>query len=124
MTAETPQETTRWRIGKIGAVLAQAGHPAFKMETAAISHLGDPVRQPGYTACSRAGEHDCVCVEWIDRYMERGNRWRHETSQLAQTLRDAGYTVEGPLPRGSNWTDGMLRVTRPPTATHEDGTAP
>jgi hypothetical protein len=111
--AVTTEETTRWRVGKIGAVLAKAGHSASEMETVAISHLGDPVRRPGYTVCSRAGEHDCVYVEWIGPYMQRGDRWRHETGRLAQTLRDAGYTVEGPLPRGSNWTDGMLRVTRP-----------
>ena len=111
--AETPEETTRWRVGKIGQALAQAGHPAYRRDSYATRPGADTVRQPGYAVHPREGEHDCVYVEWIDRYMERGDRWRHETAQLAQTLRDAGCTVEGPLPRGDNWTDGMLRVSRP-----------
>lgn len=111
---ESAAETARWRVSKIGYVLAKAGLPRYEMDSRATSPLSDPVRQPGYLVCSYETDPDCVYVDWIDRWLGKAPAWRIE--QVLRALRDAGYTVEEPGacgPVGPYRTHRYMRVTRP-----------
>lgn len=113
---ETPAEKARWRVGKIGAVLAEAGLPAYDMHFMPVAPWGDPVRQAGYLVCSYETDPDCVYVDWIDHYLGRAPAWRIE--QVMRALRDAGYTVEEPGtcgPVGPYTSHNYIRVTKPET---------
>lgn len=114
---ETPEETTRWRVRKISDVLARAGLPEYKMASAPVSHLGDPVRQAGYLVQSREFTPDCVYAEWIDHWFGHGTAWRQGCGRVMRALRDAGYTVEEPGacgPVGEYRTHDYMRVTYQP----------
>ena len=74
---ETPEQTARFHVGKIGEVLARAGLPAYETNPfASASPFADPVRQAGYLVCSYATDRDCVYVDWIDHYLGPAPAWR------------------------------------------------
>jgi hypothetical protein len=114
---ETLEETRRWRVAKIGAVLAEAGLPAYEMNHLATNPFNDPVRQPGYAAASWKDHPDCVFTEWIDSFFGHGSNWRYGCDRIMRALRDAGYTVEEPGACGpineQIRTHDYMRVTRP-----------
>ena len=114
---ETPAETARWRVGKIGGVLARAGLPAYRMASAPVSPWGDPVGRAGYLVQSREFTPDCVYVEWIDHFFAHSAAWRRGNERIMRALRDAGYTVEEPGacgPVGQYTTHDYMRVTYQP----------
>lgn len=116
---ETPAETTRFRVWKIGDVLAGAGLPAYKMASMPVSHLGDPVGQAGYLVQSREFDPDAVYVEWIDHYFGHSAARHRGNERIMRVLRDAGYAVEEPGacgPVGEYKTHDYMRVTRPEVA--------
>ena len=115
-TAETPEETTRWRVGHIGYLLQRAGLPEYQMDFMATSPLADPVRQAGFMVFSRPGEDDCVYTEWIDHWLERGQAWKYGTQRIIRVLEAEGYTAELLTEPQVN---GYIRVTRPERGSEE-----
>ena len=110
----TPIETARWRVNKIGDVLARAGLLPYKMASNP-GPFGDPVGQAGYLVRSWEGDPDCVYVEWIDHWCSRATTsWRYGCERVTRALTDAGYTVEAPGecgPVGEYTTHDYMRVT-------------
>jgi hypothetical protein len=116
---ETPEETRRFRVGRIGFVLARAGLPEYKRNFFATSPFADPVLQAGFAVFSRAQDADCVYTEWIDHWFGRGDGWRAGTARIIQALEAEGYAGEVLTQPHLN---GFVRVTRPdPVRPHPAG---
>ena len=115
-TAETPEGTTRWRVGHIGYLLQRAALPEYQMDFMATSPFADPVRQAGFLVFSRPGEHDCVYAEWIDHWLGRDQGWKYCTQRIISTLEAEGYAGELLTEPQVN---GYIRVTRPERGSEE-----